>query len=209
VKLLKHLFWSITFFLGLSLSVNALTYFNFNPEYSFLRIKRDAVASGFYLPFYYAHVLVGGLILTAGFFQVWTWFRNRFAKAHRLLGYFYVYGILLFAGPGGFAMSFFVDRGPFVLVSFLIQCTLWFYFTTKAVISIRKKDIEAHELWMWRSFALTLAAITLRVYIFISSFYFDLNNITAYSIIAWASWVPNLVAVEYLKKGTLLNYKLI
>ncbi len=36
-------------------------------------------------------------------------------------------------------------------------------------------------------------------YIFFSSFYFDLSNTTAYAIIAWASWVPNLLLVEFFK----------
>jgi hypothetical protein len=117
-----------------------------------------------------------------------------------------VYGVLFFAGPGGLAMSFFVDRGNSVLISFLIQCSLWFYFTAMAVVSIRRKDVAAHELWMWRSFSLTLAAISLRAYIFISSFYFDLSNTTAYAIIAWASWVPNLLLVEIFK-GSLAQQK--
>lgn len=195
------IFWSALFLLGLSLTINALTYLNFDPDYSFLRIKRQAVLSGRYLPFYYAHVLMGGLILTFGFFQVWTWFRNRFAKVHRLVGYFYVYGVLLLAAPGGFGMSFFVDRGNLVLISFLLQSALWFYFTWKAVSSIRAGDILSHELWMWRSFSLTLAAITLRIYILVFSFSFDLNNTVAYAVIAWSSWVPNLLLVEYFKRG--------
>jgi hypothetical protein len=51
---------------------------------------------------------------------------------------------------------------------------------------------------MWRSFSLTLAAITLRLYIFFSSYYFDLSQPIAYAIIAWASWLPNLLFVEWL-----------
>ncbi len=205
MKIIRGIFWVVLFLLGFALTINALTYFNFDPSYSFLKIKKEAVASGLYLPFYYAHVLVGGLILISGFFQVWTWFRKKFQSVHRMLGYFYVYGVLFFAGPGGMVMSFFVDRGNLVLISFLLQCSLWFYFTWMAVISIRKKDLKAHELWMWRSFALTLAAISLRAYIFVSSFYCDLSNITAYAIIAWASWVPNLLLVEVFKNG-MLNF---
>jgi len=192
--------------LGTSLTINALTYLNFNPNYGFLKIKQAAVASGIYLPFYYFHVLIGGLILVAGFIQISKWFRKRYLNLHRKVGYFYVMGILFLAAPGGLVMSFFVDRGPLVLISFLLQCSLWFYSTTYAFLKIKKKDIVAHELWMWRSFSLTLAAITLRVYIFFLSFYFDLSQPIAYAIIAWASWVPNLLLVEYFKKGWLFYY---
>jgi hypothetical protein len=199
VKLAKKFFWGLLFVLAAALAVNALTYLNFDPQYSFLKIKQQAIASGFYLPFYYFHVLFGGLILMAGFIQVSKWFRNKWLSIHRKVGYFYVFGILFFAGPGGLVMAFFINRGPLVLTSFLLQCSLWFYFTTVAFIKIKNRDITSHELWMWRSFSLTLAAITLRVYIFFSSFYFDLSQPMAYAIIAWASWVPNLLLVEYFK----------
>lgn len=212
MKLAKKIFWGLLFILGASLTVNALTYLNFDPSYSFLKIKQQAVATGIYLPFYYFHVIIAGLILVAGFMQVSKWFRNRYLNLHRKAGYFYVFGILFLAAPGALVMSFFVDRGTPVLISFLLQCGLWFYCTTMAFVKIKNRDIAAHELWMWRSFSLTLAAITLRVYIFFSSFYFDLSQPMAYAIIAWASWVPNLLLVEYFKRGVIfaslkkLNY---
>ena len=193
------------FLLGAALTINALTYLNFDPDYGFLKIKSVAVASGKYLPFYYLHVLFGGLILIAGFIQVSKWFRSKWISVHRKVGYFYVIGILFLAAPGGLGMSFFVDRGPAVLLSFLLQVSLWFYFTLIAFIKIKSKDVVAHELWMWRSFSLTLAAITLRAYIFFSSFHFDLSQPIAYAIIAWSSWVPNLLLVEYFKKGWLYH----
>lgn len=195
---LKRFFWGLLFVLGAALTVNALTYLNFNPTYGFLKLKQAAVAAGLYLPFYYCHVLVGGLILLAGFIQVSTWFRNRWMSIHRKIGYFYVFGVLFFAAPGGLVMSFFVDRGWAVLISFLLQSGLWFYFTTVAILKIKKGDIAAHEQWVWRSFSLTLAAITLRLYIFFSSYYFDLSQPIAYAIIAWASWLPNFLFVEWL-----------
>jgi hypothetical protein len=205
MKLLKKIFWGLLFVLGASLTMNALTYLNFNPSYGFLKIKAAAVATGIYLPFYYFHVFFGGLILVAGFIQVSKWFRTRFLNFHRKAGYFYVFGILFLAAPGGLVMSFFVDRGPMVLISFLLQCSLWFYFTTMAFTKIKNRDIVAHELFMWRSFSLTLAAITLRLYIFFSSFYFDLSQPIAYAIIAWTSWLPNLLLVEYFKKGIIFE----
>jgi hypothetical protein len=49
---------------------------------------------------------------------------------------------------------------------------------------------------MLRSYALAMAAITLRVYAFIASWSIDLSNPPAYALIAWLSWVPNLLVVE-------------
>lgn len=192
----KRIFLFITVLLGVLLALNALSYVNFNPQYGFLLLKQEAIATGWYLPFYYSHVLAGGFILVIGFFQLHPLSRKRFRLLHRILGMVYVFGILFFAAPGGLIMSFFIDRGPVVLCSFLVQDALWFLFTAIAFDRIRRRDFEGHRHWMWRSFALTFAAITLRVYIFIVSWDIDLTHPAAYGTLAWLSWVPNLLVVE-------------
>jgi hypothetical protein len=182
--------------LAILLAFNALTYINFDPQYGFLKLKQDAIATGWYLPGYYSHVLVGGVILVAGFFQLLPSSHVKFKKVHRVLGYIYVMGILFFAAPGGLLMSFFINRGPVVFASFVLQAVLWFLFTAMAFDRIRKRDIVAHREWMWRSYALTFAAITLRIYIFFTSWSFNLSEPGAYATLAWLSWVPNLALVE-------------
>lgn len=187
----------IVFFFILILSLNALSYVNFDVTYGFLRLKQTAIATGWYLPAYYSHVLVAGLILLIGFFQLNTRLSLRWRSLHRFLGKCYGYGILLFAAPGGLVMSFFIHRGPWVLSSFILQCTLWFLCTAVAIIKIQKGDVAAHRKWMWRSYALTFAAVTLRLYVFFFTSSYDLSQPEAYGIIAWLSWVLNLVVVEF------------
>lgn len=188
--------------LALPLSINALSYLNFDSGYGFLRIKKDAIATGWYLPAYYAHVVIAAVILLVGFYQINRTFGLRWRNTHRLLGRIYVGGILFFSAPGGLIMSLFINRGPVVQASFILQCTLWFIFTWIAYIRIRQRDIQSHRQWMLRSFALTLAAITLRIYVFLGSWSFDLGNPTAYATIAWLSWVPNLLICEWYLRVT-------
>jgi hypothetical protein len=197
VLFIRNFFKLIVLVLALLLAVNALTYLNFDFQYSFLRLKQKAIDTGYYLPFYYSHVLVGGLILVVGFFQLQSISHQRFKKVHRALGYFYVMGILFFAAPGGLVMSFFVGRGPWVLSSFVLQSVLWFYFTAVAFDRIRKRSIIAHQQWMWRSYALTFAAVTLRIYILLFSHSYNLNQPQSYALLAWLSWVPNLFVIEW------------
>jgi hypothetical protein len=182
--------------LGVLLTANTLTYLNFDSEYGFLKLKQEAIESGFYLPAYYSHVLVGGLILLVGFTQFNESWRRNWRRTHRYLGAFYVFGILFFAAPGGLVMSFFIGRGPAVLSSFILQCALWFYCTAVAFKKIKQGRIDEHEEWMYRSFALTLAAVTLRVYIFGASFFIDLTQPTAYAVFAWLSWLPNIMVAQ-------------
>jgi uncharacterized membrane protein len=193
----KNVGISVVVILAAMLAYNALSYIKFDSQYGFLRLKQQAISTGWYLPFYYSHVLIGGIILLLGIFQLHPFSRTKFTGMHRGLGYVYVMGILFFAAPGGLVMSLFIGRGPWVLSSFLVQSVLWFYFTAMALNRIRQGDVIAHRNWMWRSYALTFAAITLRVYIFFVSWSYDLSQPQAYATLAWLSWVPNLLVAEW------------
>ena len=152
------------------------------------------------MPAYYSHIIIAAIVLVIGFIQVHPKFGLRRRPVHRLLGKIYVGGILFFSAPGALVMSLFINRGPVVLSSFILQCVLWFVFTYLAYMKIRAGDIQSHRQWILRSFALTLAAITLRIYVFLSSWSYDLAQPEAYATIAWLSWVPNLLICEaYLK----------
>jgi predicted membrane protein DUF2306 len=64
--------------------------------------------------------------------------------------------------------------------------------------------VVKHRRWMVRNFALTFAAVTLRLWIpmsFAAGIPFEI----AYPAIAWLCWVPNLLLPEYyLNRRTLL-----
>ena len=56
--------------------------------------------------------------------------------------------------------------------------------------------MQSHREWMVRSYALILAAVTLRIYApFLEG---SLGEQDGYALVAWVSWVPNLVAAEWL-----------
>jgi uncharacterized membrane protein YozB (DUF420 family) len=196
MKLSRGSFYVVLLLLAAPLSINALSYLNLDSEYGFLRLKKGAIATGWYLPAYYAHVLIAAVILLIGFFQIHPTFGLRWRQTHRLLGKIYVGGILFFSAPGGLVMSMFINRGPAVQASFVLQCAIWFICTWLAYVRIQQRDIQAHRQWILRSFALTLAAITLRIYVFLGSWSFDLEQPTSYATIAWLSWVPNLIICE-------------
>jgi hypothetical protein len=90
VRVLRIVLLVVAGMLAIALAGNALTYFNFDPQYSFLKLKKEAIATGWYLPAYYSHVLVSGIILVIGFFQLHPKSNIRFRKIHRVLGYVYV-----------------------------------------------------------------------------------------------------------------------
>src|SRR5688572_13770774 len=106
----KNAGFIILLLLAVPLAFNALSYINFDTTYGFLRLKKFAIETGWYLPAYYSHVLFAGIILLIGFFQIHPTWGLRWRKLHRAFGKVYVGGILFFSAPGGLIMSLFINR---------------------------------------------------------------------------------------------------
>jgi uncharacterized membrane protein YozB (DUF420 family) len=182
----------------LALCLGTLPYLSFRPDIMFLKLKQSAVQTGFYRPFFYCHIFGSAVILLTGFFQFTKLvYQNR--TLHRLLGKIYVLGVLFFAAPGAYGMTVFIHRGRGVMLSFLLQNTLWIIFTLSAWMMIKKGEVNGHILMMRRSYSLAFAAVTLRFYIWMFTL---LGNGVGfahnYVILAVLSWVPNLLLIETL-----------
>ena len=78
----------------------------------------------------------------------------------------------------------------------LLACA-WLLTTTLGFLRIRAGDDVDHRAWMIRSYSLTFAAVTLRIYLplaFASGIPFEI----AYPAIAWLCWVPNAIVAEWM-----------
>ena len=79
---------------------------------------------------------------------------------------------------------------------FGFMAIFWVATTLNAYRHIRRGDVVAHRAWMLRSYALTLAAVTLRLYLPLSQIA-AIEFEAAYKAISWLCWVPNLLVVEW------------
>ena len=61
---------------------------------------------------------------------------------------------------------------------------------------ILKKQVIQHQKFAIRSFALTLSAISLRLFKYLLVFFFEPLPMDAYRIAAWSSWTFNLLVAE-------------
>ncbi|MGK6343462.1 DUF2306 domain-containing protein [Chryseobacterium sp. DT-3] len=175
-----------------------LEYIPFNPNVSFLMIKQTEVQDRpEYLSFFYTHVYTSIFVLLYGFLAI---VRKDFGikNFHKNMGKIYIFLILIFAAPSGIYMGFFANGGFLSKISFIILGSLWWFTTYKAYQSARKKMFKEHKQWMWRSFALTLSALTLRIWKVIIVYLFHPNPMDVYQIIAWLGWIPNILLIEYL-----------
>jgi hypothetical protein len=121
------------------------------------------------------HAMGGAIALLAGPLQFVPRFRESNWNRHRILGWIYCGAVLL-----GWCASL---------------GAAWIVTTGLAVRFILRGDVIGHRRWMIRSFALTAAAITLRMYlplIFVFRWPFSIG----YPAIAWLCWIPNVFAAE-------------
>jgi hypothetical protein len=141
------------------------------------------------------HVVFSAIALVTGPFQFFPSIRKRRA-IHRKIGYVYFTAVFI-GGFSGLAMSFIAYGGLVSKIGFGSLAVLWLYTAVMALLAIRRKFYAQHEVWAIRCFALTFAAVTLRLYLgafFASGLSFD----AFYPALGWLCWVPNILFVEWI-----------
>ncbi len=143
----------------------------------------------------FLHFLGGGIVIIIGASQFSQKLRTQKPKIHRALGLTYITGVVV-GGISGFYLALNSSGSLAGHYGFALLAICWVSATIIAFNCIRKRNISAHQRWMIRSYALTFAALTLRIYIpvfLITGAPFE----EAYPLIAWLCWVPNLIISEW------------
>lgn len=142
------------------------------------------------------HIVASGLALLLGPFQFASSVRGRVPSVHRWMGRTYMLACLV-GGVSGGAIALFSASGPVAGAGFLALAVCWLGATLLGLRAIRTGVVTRHRRWMIRSFALTYAAVMLRIYVplaLVAGFEFA----EAYRVIAWLCWLPNLVVAQLL-----------
>jgi uncharacterized membrane protein len=199
---MKIIYWCFAVFLLFFTAVMCQIiwpYFDFEYAYSFLGTKSDEVlASSVYMKAFYVHISSSVLAIFVGVFQFSSYLYHQKPNFHRLLGKIYVFSILILAAPSGLMISIHANGGLSSKVGFVIQSVLWFLTTLLALISIKKGDFQAHIKWTIRSYALTIAAMSLRTESYLMMYFLETRPIETYATVTWLSWVGNLIVAEIL-----------
>ena len=152
---------------------------------------------GEHFPILLAHITGGSVALLLGPWQFSTKLRERALNLHRWLGRFYLVEVLI-GSIGGFAMAVVSSEGLPTHVGFGILAVLWFFTGLQAYRKVRLGDIEAHRQWMIRNFALTFAAVTLRIQLPLMLALLHWPFRPSYITVSWLCWVPNLLIAEWI-----------
>lgn len=148
----------------------------------------------------FGHLAAGGLALVTGAVQFSSTLRWERPAVHRVLGLVYLVTVLV-SGVSAVALAPTSNGGIAGHLGFGLLGTLWLASTGTAFLRVRDGDFEGHRRWMIRSYALCLAAVTLRLYLPLSSA-LGIPFADAYPAIAWLCWVPNLVVAEWIVVGS-------
>jgi len=140
------------------------------------------------------HLAGGAIALATGAWQLNTRLRRRHLTVHRWLGRTYVVAVVI----GALGAALLVpgsQEGIVTHLGFGALAIAWFGTTIAGYRAVRRRDLVSHRGWMLRSYALTFAAVTLRVYLPIAQI-LGLPFGPSYQVISWLCWVPNLLVVE-------------
>jgi uncharacterized membrane protein len=155
----------------------------------------------------YLHIAGGGLALLLSPLQFAARVRVRAPRLHRAVGRVVLAGILV-GGAAGAVLSTTNVAGPVGTAGFGLLAVAWVGCALIALAAIRRRDIAAHRRWMVRAFALTYAAVTLRLWLGVMIGAQVSQGVApdpafdrAYAIVPFLCWVPNLVVAElYLRR---------
>lgn len=165
-------------------------------DVAFLQLKQSYIHITEWRIAFFIHVFSSMLALLAGFTQFSKRLLKYRPKLHRAIGYSYVVNILMVTGPAGLLMSFYANGGITSRIAFVMLSVLWIGFTAMALYKALKKDFHAHRIFMIYSYALTLSAITLRIWKVLLANFTDIPPLDRYRIIAWLGWTLNLMVAQ-------------
>jgi uncharacterized membrane protein len=140
------------------------------------------------------HASCAGVALLLGPFQLSERFRLRWRAAHRRVGWVYAAAVALGA-IAAFPLALHAAFGPIAASGFFTLDVLWLLVTATALWFAVSRRFAQHRRWMLRSYALTAAAITLRI-LLPGSVLLGLPIAPSYRAIAWLCWLMNLLLVE-------------
>ena len=92
-----------------------------------------------------------------------------------------------------------LDLEPWLCCGFSVACMLTAW--------RGKRDIPAHRDWMIRNFALSIAAVTLRIYLPLLLLLLHWSFRQTYITVSWLCWVPNLLVAEWLVRRRFCSAK--
>lgn len=152
------------------------------------------MSNQFVRPWLIVHVGAAAVALLLAPFQFVERLRKGTPSVHRWMGRAYVLGCIV-GGVAGLVLAFGASTGWISTAGFGFLAVSWLISTLLAWRAARVGKFMTHRKWMTRSFALTFAAVTLRLYLPTAAL-LPFPLVDSYRAISFLCWVPNLIVAE-------------
>ena len=150
----------------------------------------------FKAPWLVVHVAGAATALLVSPLQLMPAIRRWRPALHRWLGSIYVMGCTV-GGIAGLPLALGSAAGPIASAGFGSLALAWLVTTLVGWRAGAHRRLVEHRAWMVRSFSLTYAAVTLRLYLAILPA-LPIAFVSGYRAVAFLCWVPNLLVAELL-----------
>lgn len=178
--------WVVVIAASLTLMALTAQYLTFDPGFAFLRERPEVTSGRVWRACFYLHVAGGIVCLATGPLLLWNGLTGGRMGLHRAAGRVHAVAALGWVGPTGLYLAVFAKGGLAGQLGFLMLGA-WFLATSSfGILAIRRGDVRGHVLWMVRSYALILSALSFRV-IHRGLHELGLDATTNYVASTWAS----------------------
>ena len=191
------LFWVPVTIFSLLLVYNTLPYFSFRKDLGFIEERSLLFQSNLYSSCFYIHIFAGAVCIITALVQFSRYILKKARPIHRWSGRLYVSVVLFLGAPTGLYMSFFAKGSIWERLLFMFMAVTWFITTLYGLSTIRKKNVLAHTIWMMRSYAMAMTAVTFRIY-HIVFYLLDWGHLENYELSLWISVFGNMLFAEWL-----------
>lgn len=193
----RMLFWVPVTIFSLLLVYNTLPYFSFQKDFSFIEERNLLFQNSLYSSCFYIHIFAGAICITTALIQFSRYILKKSKAIHRWSGKLYVFVVLFLGAPTGLYMSFFAKGSTWERLLFMFMAVTWFVTTLYGLSTIMKKNVLAHSIWMMRSYAMAMTAVTFRIY-HIVFYQMDWGHLENYELSLWISVFGNMLFAEWL-----------
>ena len=196
-KIISRAFWWMFSILCVLVGLYPVIYFIVDRHFGLLSSKtQELLTNTIWNAGFYGHIIPGGIALLIGWTQFSTQLSKKRLRLHRTIGKIYVFSVLI-SGVCGVYIAQFATGGISNTIGFSLSGIVWLTTTFLAYQAIRKGNMEQHQNYMLYSYAVCFSAVTLRFWLPLL-----INTLgefeSAYLIVGWLSWVPNLIVAYYI-----------
>ena len=158
----------ITGLLGWAIVIAVSLYFINDSALNYFNYDQDHYGGAWpFAPFLLMHIVFGMIALLLGPFQFFPSIRKKYVKTHHTIGKIYLCAILL-AGSASLYLAvakiLAVDHAPTFGIGLMGLALAWFLTAGMAYWSVRHKNFVQHREWMVRSYVVTTAFASFRLF---------------------------------------------